>query len=181
MRFQAFRQGGPIPAAPGDQSWEKLMDLALQEARTAAAAGEVPVGAVIIDPHGAILATAHNRVELDNDPSAHAEILAIRKACAKTRNCRLPDCVLLATLEPCLMCAGAIMRARLAGIVYGAYDSEAGCVSSNLDWLDLPGHDGIWQMGGVRAVESAGLLRDFFAEKRWKRHFGTCAGKTDPD
>lgn len=166
MRFSVFKQAGPAPAAPGALSWDNLMNLAIKEAREAAASMEIPVGALIVDPHGAILAKAHNQVELYSDPSGHAEIRAIRKACAKTQNYRLPDCVLIATLEPCLMCAGAIIQARLAGIVFGAYDSEAGCVSSNLDWLELPGQHAIWHMGGIRGKECAALLQDFFAKRR---------------
>lgn len=142
------------------------MEIALHEARIASESGEIPVGAAVIDPYGTVLAKAHNLVEGDNDPSSHAEILAIRRACARARNTRLPDCVLLATLEPCLMCAGAIIQARLAGIVYGAFDIVAGCVSSNLDWLELPGHGSIWEMGGVRGEECAALLREFFAKRR---------------
>lgn len=143
------------------------MALALNAARSAHKSGEVPVGAALLSGHGEILAVAANRAEADNDPTAHAEILALREACRKTGNYRQEGSVLAVTLEPCLMCAGALVHARLAGIVYGARDPAAGAVESCLEALDLPFlNHRVWHMGGICDTESAELLRGFFHLKR---------------
>lgn len=156
----------PCPGGPG-ASWEALMAEALAEARAAEAAGEVPVGALVVDGNGRILSRAGNRVEELRDPSAHAEILALRLAAQKAGNHRLEGAILVVTLEPCLMCAGALVHARLAGLVYGARDARAGAVASCLDALDEPFHNHrVWHMGGVREDECAALLQSFFSRRR---------------
>ena len=143
------------------------MDLALEEARRAAAAGEVPVGAVLAAADGRLLACAGNGVVRRNDPTAHAEILALRQAGAALGNYRLGGCVLAVTLEPCAMCAAACVHARLAGVVYGAADPRAGAVISRVEYLDAPeAHHRVWHMGGVRGETCAAILRAFFGERR---------------
>lgn len=155
------------PPPPGWANWEAVMDEALAEARRARDAGEVPVGAVLLSGHGELLARAGNAVEGLGDPTAHAEILALREACRAAGNYRLEGAVLVVTLEPCLMCAGAFAHARLAGVVYGAADRNAGAVSSRFEALDEPFlNHRVWHMGGVREQECAVLLRDFFLAKR---------------
>lgn len=143
------------------------MDEALAEARSARDEGEVPVGAVLLSGHGDVLARAGNAVERLGDPTAHAEVLALRRACRKAGNHRLEGAVLAVTLEPCLMCAGALVHARLAGVVFGAADKSAGAVTSCLEAFDEPFlNHRVWHMGGVREAECAVLLRDFFLAKR---------------
>lgn len=166
-RFRAFSPAGPVPAPPPGHTWQSLMELALKEAQAARLADEVPVGAVIADARGRVLAKAANAVERSADPTAHAEILAVRQACARLNTPRLLDCVLIVTLEPCLMCAGAIMQARLAGIVFAAADDLRGAIISTADCLDLPRTPArVWHMGGVLSRPAARLLHEFFLEKR---------------
>ena len=150
-------------------AFEPAMRLALAEAtRTAAAlGGDVPVGAVILDQAGTVLARARNRRELDRDPTAHAEIVALRQAAAALRRWRLTDLTLVVTLEPCTMCAGAVIAARLGRLVYGAEDPKAGAAGSLWDVLRdrrLNHHPEV--IGGVLADECGALLRDFFATRR---------------
>ncbi|ABB38576.2 CMP/dCMP deaminase zinc-binding protein [Oleidesulfovibrio alaskensis G20] len=155
----------PVPS--GWKSWEALMELALEQAVLAQLHGEVPVGAVVVAPDGAVLGSGRNRPIATCDPTAHAEILAIRQACIHTGNYRLDDAVLVVTLEPCHMCTGAIIHARLAGVVYGASDKRAGAVDSCLDGLELPFHNHRpWYMSGVCEAECSRLLAEFFKEKR---------------
>lgn len=152
------------------------MHMALAEGRSAARAGEVPVGAVVVASDGTLLSAAHNRTVQTCDPTAHAEILALRAAGAACGNCRLNGCVLVVTLEPCLMCAGALVHARLSGVVYGAADDKAGAVESCLNALDLPFlNHRVWHMGGIASAECASLLRDFFENARVSpaRHQGS--------
>ncbi len=143
------------------------MRSALEEAAKAAAAGEVPVGAVVVGPDGAILARAHNQPVSANDPTAHAEILALRKASRKLANYRLTGCRLVVTLEPCVMCAGAAVHARVAEIIYGADDPKGGGVRSlyRLASDDRLNHrpDVI---SGVLAAECAEVLTAFFRSRR---------------
>lgn len=140
---------------------------ALGEARQAGAAGETPVGAVLLSGDGTIYARGRNAVEALRDPTAHAEMLALREACRNVGNHRLEGCVLAVTLEPCLMCAGALVHARLAGLVYGAKDARAGAVDSCLDGLEQPFlNHRVWHMGGICAEECTALLRDFFTKRR---------------
>ena len=144
-----------------------FMELALAEARKEAAADEVPVGAVVVDAAGTVLAAAHNRVERDKDPSAHAELLAIRAACAARGEPRLPDCDLYVTLEPCPMCAGAISFARLRRVYWGASDPKGGGVEHGPRVFAHPTcHHRPELFGGLAETEAAELLRDFFRARR---------------
>lgn len=140
---------------------------ALAEARTAAAGNEVPVGAVVLAPDGTILARAGNRTEADHDPTAHAELLALRQAAALRGEPRLPDCDLVVTLEPCPMCAHAISLFRIRRLIFGAYDPKGGGVEHGprlFDQAACPHRPEI--IGGVRETECATLLRDFFRQLR---------------
>jgi tRNA(adenine34) deaminase len=146
---------------------EELMALAVHEARAAAAAGDVPVGAVVIDASGRVLAAAHNRREQDDDPTAHAEMLALRAAARALGSWRLDGCTLLVTLEPCTMCAGALVLARVARVVYAADDPKAGAVGSLWDVVrDRRLNHRPEVVTGVLEEECAGLLRAWFAERR---------------
>jgi tRNA(adenine34) deaminase len=157
-------------------AFEPAMRLALAEATRAGAGGavsqsadpdDVPVGAVILDEAGTVLARARNRTELDQDPTAHAEIVAIRQAAAALRRWRMTDLTLVVTLEPCTMCAGAVIAARLGRLVYGAEDPRAGAAGSLWDVLRdrrLNHHPEV--IGGVLAGECGAVLRDFFAARR---------------
>ncbi len=143
------------------------MEAALQQARAAAASGEVPVGAVVLGPDGAVLATASNRVERDHDASAHAELLAMRAAARRLRSPRLSLCTLLVTLEPCPMCAAAAVHFRIARLVFGAYDPKGGGVDHGPRMFDQPGCLHRPEIvGGVRERECGDLLREFFAGRR---------------
>ena len=145
---------------------EILMREALAEARAAAEAGEVPIGAVTV-LHGEILARGQNRVLRDCDPTAHAEIVALRGAAAAVHNYRLVECELYVTLEPCAMCAGAIIHARVDRLVYGAADRKAGAAGSVLEVLNHPQLNHKMPVtSGVLAEECGGLLREFFRERR---------------
>lgn len=160
-----------MPAPPPFRnSWEEVMRLALAEADKASAAGEVPVGAVVVDAAGAVIGRGHNAPVARHDPTAHAEIAALREASSRTENYRLNGCVLAVTLEPCLMCVGAIVHARISGVVFGARDPKAGAVSSQLDGFDLGLHNHTpWQAGGILESECAALLQAFFASRRPRR------------
>ena len=149
---------------------EYYIDLALREARKAMEVDEVPVGAVIVEqPTGHVVARAHNQRELLQDPTAHAEILAITQAAAHCRSWRLTDYVLYVTLEPCVMCAGAIVLARIPRVVYAADDPKAGAFHSVFQVLSHPAHNHMPRVErGIRADESAELLREFFRQKRSK-------------
>ncbi|MCA0450585.1 MAG: nucleoside deaminase [Proteobacteria bacterium] len=143
------------------------MELALEQARKAAQAGEVPVGAVLVDAAGAVLAATHNRVERDKDPTAHAEMLAIRAAAAKRGDARLPDCDLYVTLEPCPMCATAISFARLRRVYWGASDPKGGGVENGPRiFAQATCHHRPELFGGIAETEAAALLRDFFKARR---------------
>ncbi|GHV52273.1 tRNA-specific adenosine deaminase [Deltaproteobacteria bacterium] len=146
------------------------MEAALEEAGIAESAGEVPVGAVLLSPNGEILGRGHNAVIADSDPTAHAEIRAIRQAGNALRNYRMGGALLAVTLEPCLMCVGAMLHARLGGLVFGAFDPKTGAVSSRLDGFALGGlssmGQGPWVAGGVLATECGEILRNFFARRR---------------
>jgi tRNA(adenine34) deaminase len=142
------------------------MQLALEEARRAAAAGEVPVGAVVV-LEGEILGRAHNASIGLTDPTAHAEVLALRGAAAKIGNYRLPGAALYVTVEPCAMCAGALLHARVARLIYGAPDPKAGAVRSVLRLLETPGlTHRVTVTTGIRVEECSALLRDFFQARR---------------
>lgn len=142
------------------------MQAALDEARLAWSVGEVPVGAVVVC-NGTIVGRGHNRPIIDNDPTAHAEINALRAAAAHFGNYRLPGCSLFVTLEPCMMCSGAILHARLARVVFGAADPKTGAAGSVLNLFGEPrlNHQTSVE-GGVLAESCGQLIRDFFAERR---------------
>lgn len=140
---------------------------ALEQARQAALAGEVPVGAVLTGPDGAILAAAHNLVETARDPTAHAEVLAIRAAAAALGSPRLVDCDLYVTLEPCAMCAQAISLARIRRLYFGAYDPKGGGVEHGARVFSHPTcHHSPEVYGGLQEADSAGVLKRFFEARR---------------
>lgn len=146
-----------------------MMALALEQAQAAWQAGEVPVGAVVVDPQGRVLGAGYNRTITDSDPTAHAEIVALRAAAAHMNNYRLPGLTLYVTLEPCVMCIGAMLHARLARVVYGASDPKTGACGSVLDVAAIQrlNHHTIIT-GGVLAEPCGDLLRRFFRERRAK-------------
>ena len=142
------------------------MRAALAEAKLAAESGEVPVGAVVV-AGGEVVARGHNRSESDNDPSAHAEIVALREAARKADNYRLTDATLFVTLEPCAMCMGALVQARIERLVFGAYDPKAGAAGSAIDLSDSPSFNHRFEInGGVLAEECGEVLKTFFESKR---------------
>lgn len=142
------------------------MQIALAEARRAAAEDEVPIGAVIV-LEGREVARAHNQPIQRRDPTAHAEVVALRAAAERVGAYRLPGCVLYATVEPCAMCLGAALHARVTRIVYGAADPKGGAAGSVLDLRAVPAlNHAIEVVGGLEAEESARLLREFFAARR---------------
>ncbi|MFM2042943.1 MAG: hypothetical protein RLY86_1519 [Pseudomonadota bacterium] len=145
-----------------------FMDIAFAEAEAAAARGEVPVGAVIVDPaDGTIVARAGNRTEELADPSAHAELLAIRQACSLRGSPRLPGLDLYVTLEPCAMCAAAISFARLRRLYFAAYDPKGGAVDHGPRFFTQPTcHHAPDSYGGIQESRGSALLRDFFRERR---------------
>jgi len=145
---------------------EEAMRIALEEAELAAAKGDVPVGAVVLR-NGDVIARRHNEREASNDPTAHAEVLALRDASALLGSWRLSDCTLVVTLEPCVMCAGATQSARIGRLVYGAANFEAGATASLYNVMSDPrlGHNPPVEHG-VLAEESAELLKEFFSSKR---------------
>ena len=141
------------------------MSLALDQARLAASLGETPIGAVLVW-EGQVAASAYNRRELDRLATAHAELLAINEACRKLGGWRLHKATLYVTLEPCPMCAGAIINARIKRVVYGASDRKAGCCGSVLDLFREPFNHHPEVTGGVLAEESVALLSSFFKQLR---------------
>ena len=146
-----------------DAAW---MELALEQARLAAAAGEVPVGALVIKD-GEIIGRGHNRNLLENDPTAHAEIVALRQAAARLGNHRLVGCVMVATIEPCSMCAGSLIHARIARLVYGASDPKAGAAGSALEVINHPSLNHRMEVtAGVLAAKCSEILQEFFRRKR---------------
>lgn len=147
----------------GDRAF---MQAAIDEAARANAAGEVPVGAVVVAA-GEVIGRGHNCPIARSDPSAHAEIEALRAAGQALRNYRLPDCELFVTLEPCVMCVGAIVNARIRRVVFGAYDEKAGAAGSVIDLTaERRLNHRVEVMGGLLAAECAALLQEFFAGKR---------------
>lgn len=145
---------------------EIFMQAALDEARAAGAAGEIPVGAVVVVGRD-IVAAGQNRSIRDSDPSGHAEIVALRAAGAARSNLRLADATLYVTLEPCAMCVGGIVQARLARVVFGAYDPKAGALGSAIDLSDSRAFNHRFEiLGGVLADDCGELLREFFEQKR---------------
>ena len=143
------------------------MLLAMEQARAAEEAGEVPVGAVILSPEGEVVARGENRVLRDSDPTAHAEMVALRAAGRVLGNYRLPGCTLYSTLEPCSMCSGAILHARVARLVFAASDPKAGACGSVLEVMNHPrlNHQ-VELVGGVLALECGQMLTEFFRARR---------------
>ena len=164
-----------VSAESNQHAW---MGLALAEARRALATADVPIGAVVIGPDGAVLGSGRNQREELGDPTAHAEVVAIREAAARLRELslldggqgdgwRLADCTLVVTLEPCAMCAGAVVLARIPRVVFGAWDEKAGAAGSLFDVLrERRLNHWVEVYPGVREAECAVLLRDFFAGHR---------------
>ena len=146
---------------------EKWMRAAIEAARVAAELGEVPVGACLVDADGNLLSTASNRPITNNDPSAHAEMLALREAAAKVENYRLTDVTVYSTIEPCVMCAGALVNARVARLVFGAHDERFGAVESRFRICDteMLNHR-IEIVPGVLADECRALMQEFFRARR---------------
>jgi tRNA(adenine34) deaminase len=144
-----------------------LMQLAIAEARAAEAAGEVPVGAIVVSPAGEVLARGKNQVLRTHDPTAHAEIVALRAAGQRLSNYRLLGCTLVCTLEPCAMCAGAILHARIARLVYAAPDPKAGACGSVLSVMNHPSlNHRVEVTPGVLSEECGTMLTDFFRARR---------------
>jgi tRNA(adenine34) deaminase len=150
----------------GLSQWDDSMRLALDQARKASMHGDVPVGAVIIDQAGSVLAAAGNEREIRHDPTAHAELLALREASRRLRSWRLTGLTLVVTLEPCTMCAGALVLARIARLVFGAFDEKAGAVSSLFDVVRDPRlNHRVEVRGGILEAECGALLKEFFASR----------------
>jgi len=147
--------------------WDAAMRQALERAEAAAASGDVPIGAVVLDPAGAVIGTGVNVRERDADPTGHAEVVALRDAAHQRGEWRLEGCTLVVTLEPCTMCAGAAVLARVERVVFGAYDEKAGAVGSLWDVVrDRRLNHRPEVVGGVLASESSALLDAFFAQHR---------------
>ena len=143
-----------------------FMQVALEQAADSAKAGEIPVAAVVV-VSGEIVATGQNRSIRDSDPSAHAEVVALRAAGSTLSNYRLTDATLYVTLEPCAMCIGAIVQARVARVVFGAYDAKAGAAGGVIDLSDSPAFNHRFEvLGGVLAEECGAVLKEFFSERR---------------
>lgn len=148
------------------QNNEELMRLALDVARIAPQTGDIPVGAIVINSDGVVIGKGFNEREANNDPTAHAEVVAIRNAANRLQKSRLDGCTLIVTLEPCAMCAGAIAQSRISKVVFGAWDEKAGAVGSVWDVLRDP--RSIFKVevaAGVLEKECAELLTDFFKDK----------------
>ena len=168
----------PSPSREAQKVHEPFMQAALEEARWAAAAGEVPVGAVVV-LGGAVVGRGHNRPIATSDPTAHAETEALRAAGRRVGNYRLPGATLYVTVEPCVMCAGASVHARVAEVVFGALDEKAGAVVSRARILDEPAwNHRVRVAGGVLAAEAAELMQTFF---RTRRAEGYRSGRTGLD
>ena len=143
------------------------MDQAIKIAKAATTTGDVPVGAIVVDKDGVIIGQGSNEREANNDPTAHAEIVAIRSATSRIKSSRLDGCTLIVTLEPCAMCAGAIAQARISNLIFGAWDQKAGAVGSVWDVIRDP--RALYKMNvtaGIRESECAKLLTDFFENQR---------------
>ncbi len=145
----------------------KFMEMALEAARQAESLGDVPIGAVLVDPNGVVLAVAGNRIIQDNDPTAHAEMVVLREAAKKLSTPRLVGCALYVTLEPCPMCAQAISFARIKTLYFGAWDPKGGGVDHGPQIFNQPTcHHKTKFFGGILAEESQTLLESFFQERR---------------
>ena len=142
------------------------MELAIAQARLGEARGEVPIGAVLVDHEGLVIAEGFNQPVSSSDPTAHAEIVVLREAARKASNYRLPETTLVVTVEPCLMCAGALVNARVSRVVYGASEPKWGALTSLLRLDSLGLNHQMEVLAGIREEECANLLRDFFRKKR---------------
>ena len=148
------------------QNSEELMRLAIDVAKSATRTGDLPVGAIVVNSDGVLIGRGFNEREAKNDPTAHAEIVAIRSAASRLQNSRLDGCTLIVTLEPCAMCAGAIAQSRISKVIFGAWDAKAGAVGSIWDVLRDP--RSIFKVevnAGVLKDECAELLTEFFKDK----------------
>lgn len=148
------------------QTNEELMQEAIAIAKSAVKTGDIPVGALVINKDGVVVGKGSNEREANSDPTAHAEVVAIRNAAARLQNSRLDGCTLVVTLEPCAMCAGAIAQSRISSLIYGAWDEKAGAVGSVWDVLRDP--RSIFKVdvtAGVLENECAQLLKEFFSDK----------------
>jgi tRNA(adenine34) deaminase len=164
--YRVIADPGPV-RREGDQRYAGWMGQALEVASGALASGDVPVGALVFSPEGEILGVGHNLREAGGDPTAHAEVVAIRAAASLLGGWRLEDCTLVVTLEPCVMCAGALMLARIGRLVLGAWDPKAGACGSVWDVVrDRRATHRVEVIGGVREQECAQILLDFFAGHR---------------
>ncbi len=142
------------------------MGEAIAIARSALSTGDVPVGAIVLNQDGVVIGKGSNEREANNDPTAHAEVVAIRNAASRLQNSRLDGCTLVVTLEPCAMCAGAIAQSRISHLIFGAWDEKAGAVGSAWDVLRDPRSIfSVEVTAGVREAECAQLLKDFFSDK----------------
>ena len=147
--------------------FDSAMGAALDEARHALSSGDIPVGAVVLSPAGEVLSVGHNLREAEHDPTAHAELVALRRAGVELSDWQLSGCTLVVTLEPCTMCAGAVVLSRIARLVFGAWDPKAGAVGSLWDVVrDRRLNHRPEVFSGVREAECAQLLTDFFASRR---------------
>lgn len=157
-----------LPMISQDDSLDvQWMNVAISQAILAERAGEVPVGAVVLDPAGIAVGHGQNRVIRDNDPTAHAEVVALRAAGQALNNYRLEHCRIYVTLEPCAMCAGAMIHARIAHVIFGATDPKAGAAGSVLQVLNYPGLNHRMQVtGNVMSEECGSILRKFFQARR---------------
>jgi len=155
------------PNPPEGITWRDMMDVAFEEACKAAKIGETPIGAALFSKNGALIAKAHNQPITLSDPTAHAEILCLRKAGESIGNYRLSNTIMAVTLEPCLMCTGALTHARVGGVVMAALDPRAGALVTNLNGHALPfTNHKMWTIHGVMKSECSTLLKRFFLEKR---------------
>ncbi|WP_228066912.1 nucleoside deaminase [Microbacterium paludicola] len=152
-----------VPSERDDAAMQRALALGAEAARE----GEVPVGALVLDPAGEVIGTGRNRRERDHDPSAHAEVVAMRQAARAIGSWNLEGCTLVVTLEPCLMCAGTLLQAHISRVVFGAWDDKAGAAGSVYDVVRdrrLPVRAEV--VGGVREAEAQAQLREFFAARR---------------
>ncbi|MBD5429750.1 tRNA adenosine(34) deaminase TadA [Lactobacillus sp.] len=149
---------------------EKFMKLAFSQAKKAEKQGEVPIGAIVVNSNGEVIGEGYNRRELDEDSTQHAEMIAIRQACQNLGSWRLIDCSLFVTLEPCPMCAGAIINSRIKDIYYGAFDPKAGAAGSVVDLFKVEKFNHHPQVfGGLYQPQAAQMLKDFFRQIRKKQ------------
>ncbi len=146
--------------------FESLMDLALAQARLAEQAGEVPVGAILVDQAGVVIASGFNRPIASNDPTAHAEVVVLREAARGLSNYRLPGTTLVVTVEPCLMCAGALVNARVSRVVYGSREPKWGALESLLNLQGLGLNHRLEVVSAVREEACGALMRNFFRNRR---------------